>query len=146
MLELRLWVPPPKKKARGGLASKVDRLAADMEHVRSLLLALLPGTGQGLAGLQPDPPSSQFDDALSLAASANFLNKVITEGDASHTLDKASSSSAQSSLTPPWRPSCVWLWLAYSSMLSKLFRPRPAPSTGATLPRPRSPFLRQGST
>ncbi|CAL8259876.1 unnamed protein product [Gadus morhua 'NCC'] len=76
MLELRLWVPPPKKKARGGLASKVDRLAADMEHVRSLLLALLPGTGQGLAGLQPDPPSSQFDDALSLAASANFLNKL----------------------------------------------------------------------
>ncbi|CAL8363357.1 unnamed protein product [Boreogadus saida] len=30
MMELWLWVPPPKKKARGGLASKVDRLAADM--------------------------------------------------------------------------------------------------------------------
>ncbi|CAL8315617.1 unnamed protein product [Boreogadus saida] len=37
----------PKKKARGGLASKVDGLAADMEQMRSLLLALQPGTGQG---------------------------------------------------------------------------------------------------
>ena len=60
---------------------------ADMERIRSLLLALQPGTGQGLTGLQPGPPSSQFDDALSNA-----------EGDASHILDEASCSSAQSSL------------------------------------------------
>ncbi|CAL8236519.1 unnamed protein product [Arctogadus glacialis] len=69
-----------------------------MEQIRSLLLALQPGTGQGLAGLQPGPPSSQFDDALSLAASANLFNEVMTEGDASHTLDEASCSSAQGSL------------------------------------------------
>ncbi|CAL8352638.1 unnamed protein product [Boreogadus saida] len=61
-------------------------------------LRLWPGTGQGLAGLQPGPPSSQFDDALSLVASANLFNEVMTEGDASHTLDEASCSSAQGSL------------------------------------------------
>ncbi|CAL8269035.1 unnamed protein product [Boreogadus saida] len=89
---------PPKKKARGGLAARVDGLASDMEQIQSLLLALQPGTGQGLAGLQPGPPPSQFDDALSLAASANLFNEVMTEGDASHTLDEASCSSAQGSL------------------------------------------------
>ncbi|CAL8240246.1 unnamed protein product [Gadus morhua 'NCC'] len=89
---------PPKKKARGGLASKVEGLAADMEQMRSLLLALQPGTGQGLAGLLPGPPPSQFDDALSLADSANLFNEVMTEGDASHILDEASCSSAKSSL------------------------------------------------
>ena len=89
---------PPKKKARGGLAAKVEGLAANMEQIRSLLLPLQPGTGQGLAGLQPGPPSSQFDDALSLAASANLFSEVMTEGDASHTLDEASCSSAQGSL------------------------------------------------
>ncbi|CAL8329504.1 unnamed protein product [Gadus morhua 'NCC'] len=69
-----------------------------MEQIRSLLLALQPGTGQGLAGQQPGPPPSQFDDALSLAASANLFNEVMTEGDAFHTLDEASCSSAQGSL------------------------------------------------
>ncbi|CAL8254546.1 unnamed protein product [Boreogadus saida] len=86
---------PPKKKARGGLAARVDGLASDMEQIRSLLLALQPGTGQGL---QPGPPSSQFDDALSLAASANLFNEVMTEGNASHTLDESSCSSEQGSL------------------------------------------------
>ncbi|CAL8281716.1 unnamed protein product [Gadus morhua 'NCC'] len=62
-------------------------------------LVTKPGTGQGLAGLQPGPPSSQFEsDALSLAASANLFNEAMTEGDASHTLDEASCSSAQGSL------------------------------------------------
>ncbi|CAL8264873.1 unnamed protein product [Gadus morhua 'NCC'] len=69
-----------------------------MEQIRSLLLALQPGTGQGLAGLQPGPPSSHFEgDVLSLAASANLFDEAMTEGDASHTLDEASCSSAQGS-------------------------------------------------
>ncbi|KAK0136266.1 hypothetical protein N1851_027838 [Merluccius polli] len=92
---------PPRKKARGELSSKVDQLAADMEHMKSLLLALQPGTGQGRAGLQPDPPLEDgppLDDALSLAASANFFNEASTEDDASHTLGEASCSSAQGSL------------------------------------------------
>ena len=77
MMELRLWVPPPKKKARGRLSPKVDRLVSDMEPMKLLLLALQPGTGRGLAGLQPDPPLEDtplLDDALSLADSANFFN------------------------------------------------------------------------
>ncbi|KAK0134683.1 hypothetical protein N1851_029697 [Merluccius polli] len=92
---------PPRKKARGELSSKVDQLAADMEHMKSLLLALQPGTGRGQAGLQPDPPLEDgppLDDALSLAASASFFNEASTEDDASHTLGEASCSSAQGSL------------------------------------------------
>ena len=94
---------PPRKKARGGLSSKVDQLASDMEQMKSLLLALQPGTGRGLAELQPDPPLDlpldlPVDDALSLTASANFFNEVSLEDDASHTLGEASCSSAQSSL------------------------------------------------
>ncbi|KAK0130707.1 hypothetical protein N1851_034661 [Merluccius polli] len=92
---------PPRKKARGELSSKVDQLAADMEHMKSLLLALQPGTGRGQAGLQSDPPLEDgppLDDALSLAASANFFNEASTEDDASHTLREASCSSAQGSL------------------------------------------------
>ena len=58
---------PLRKKARGGLSSKVDQLASDIEQMKSLLLALQPGTGRGLAGLQPDPPLDvPLDDALSL--------------------------------------------------------------------------------
>ena len=41
---------PPRKKARDGLSSKVDQLASDMEQMKSLLLALQPGTGRELAG------------------------------------------------------------------------------------------------
>ncbi|KAK0153029.1 hypothetical protein N1851_005294 [Merluccius polli] len=92
---------PPRKKARGELSSKVDQLAADMEHMKSLLLALQPGTGRGQAGLQPDPPLEDgppLDDALSLAASASFFNEASTGDDASHTLGEASCSSAQGSL------------------------------------------------
>ncbi|CAL8370071.1 unnamed protein product [Gadus morhua 'NCC'] len=84
---------------RDGLSSKVDQLASDMEQMKSLLLALQPGTGRGLAGLQPDPPLEDvplLDDALSLTASANFFNKDSFEDDASHMLGEASS--AQSSL------------------------------------------------
>ncbi|KAK0155322.1 hypothetical protein N1851_002331 [Merluccius polli] len=92
---------PPRKKARGELSSKVDQLAADMEQMKSLLLALQPGTGRGQAGLQPDPPLEDgppLEDALSLAASASFFNEASTEDDASHTLGEASCSSAQGSL------------------------------------------------
>ena len=77
----------------------MDQLASDMEQMKSLLLALQPGTGRGLAGLQPDPPLEDvplLDDALSLTASANFFNKDSFEDDASHMLGEASS--AQSSL------------------------------------------------
>ncbi|CAL8339509.1 unnamed protein product [Boreogadus saida] len=137
---------PPKKKARGGLAAKVDGLAADMEQMRSLLLALQPGTGQGLAGLQPGPPSSQFDDALSLAASANLFNEVMTEGDASHTLDEASCSSAQGSLqgaTDTSMAAVLRTALAHlqldaaqteSAQASAFFRRNPVPATFSVPP------------
>ena len=83
---------------RDGLSSKVDQLASDMEQMKSLLLALQPGTGRGLAGLQPDPPLEDvppLDDALSLAVSANFFNEDSFVDDASHV---GEASSAQSSL------------------------------------------------
>ena len=72
-----IYIYAPKKKARDRLSSKVDRLVSDMEPMKLLLLALQPGTGRGLAGLQRDPPLEDtplLDDALSLADSANFFN------------------------------------------------------------------------
>ena len=47
---------PPKKKARGGLAARVDGLASDMEQIRSLLLALQPGLVRGWRGYSPALP------------------------------------------------------------------------------------------
>ncbi|CAL8310464.1 unnamed protein product [Boreogadus saida] len=138
---------PPKKKARGGLAARVDGLASDMEQIRSLLLALQPGTGQGLAGLQPGPPPSQFEsDALSLAASANLFNEAMTEGDASRTLDEASCSSAQGSLqgaadtsvAAVLRTALARLQLdaaqTESAQASAFFRRNPAPATFSVPP------------
>ncbi|CAL8377230.1 unnamed protein product [Gadus morhua 'NCC'] len=61
--------PPPRKRARNELASKVDRLTSDMV----------------------------LDDDLSLAASANLLSEGVTEEVASNTFGEASRSSAQSS-------------------------------------------------
>ena len=133
---------PPKKKARGGLAARVDGLASDMEQIRSLLLALQPGTGQGLAGLQPGPPSSHFEsDVLSLAASANLFDEAMTKGDASHTLDEASCSSAQGSLQGAADTSMAAVLRSALARLQLDAAQTPAPSSGATLSRPHSPFL-----
>ncbi|KAK0156351.1 hypothetical protein N1851_000348 [Merluccius polli] len=57
---------PPRKKARGGLSSKVDQLASDMEQMKSLLLALQPGTGcmrRALARLGLDAPQTDLGQA-----------------------------------------------------------------------------------
>ncbi|KAK0136957.1 hypothetical protein N1851_026823 [Merluccius polli] len=135
---------PPRKKARGELSSKVDQLAADMEHMKSLLLALQPGTGRGQAGLQPDPPLEDgppLDDALSLAASASFFNEASTEDDASHTLGEASCSSAQGSLQGAADTSMAGIMRGALARLgldapqtdpgqtSAFFRRKPAPAT-----------------
>ncbi|CAL8389027.1 unnamed protein product [Boreogadus saida] len=137
---------PPKKKARGGLAAKVDRLAAVMEQMRSLLLALQPGTGQGLAGLQPGPPSPQFDDALSLAASANHFNEVMTEGDASHILDEASCLSAQGSLQGAADTSMAAVLRMALARLQLDAAQTESAQASATLPRTHSPSLLQRRT
>ncbi|XP_033996783.1 uncharacterized protein LOC117491055 [Trematomus bernacchii] len=82
------------------LSSKVDRLAADMDMMKSLLLALQPGAGIGAAGLPPAPPSVAaplHEDAMSLAASANLFNEEV-EDEAPLTSGEASHSSAQGSL------------------------------------------------
>ncbi|XP_033987890.1 uncharacterized protein LOC117483621 [Trematomus bernacchii] len=82
------------------LSSKVDRLAADMDMMKSLLLALQPGAGIGAAGLPPAPPSVAaplHEDAMSLAALANLFNEEV-EDEAPLTSGEASHSSAQGSL------------------------------------------------
>ena len=54
----------------------MDRLAADMEQMKLLLLALQPGAGVGATSLLPGPPlvaAPLLEDAMSLAASAKPL-------------------------------------------------------------------------
>ncbi|CAL8383137.1 unnamed protein product [Arctogadus glacialis] len=92
--------PPPRKRARNELASKVDRLSSDMVRIQELLLTLQPGAGGAVAGIQPDPSlgdAPSTDDVLSLAASVNRFSEGVTEEETSNTFGKASRSSAQSS-------------------------------------------------
>ena len=91
---------PPRKRAKGELASKVDRLSSDMVRIQELLLTLQPGAGGGVADVQPDPSledGPNMDDALSLVASANLFNERVTEDGTSITVGETSYSSARSS-------------------------------------------------
>ena len=91
---------PPRKRAKGKLASKVDRLSSDMVRIQELLLTLQPGAGGGVADIQPDPSlgdGPNMDDALLLAASANLFNERVTEDGTSNTVGETSYSSARSS-------------------------------------------------
>ncbi|CAL8387200.1 unnamed protein product [Boreogadus saida] len=92
--------PPPRKRARDELASKVDRLSSDMVRIQELLLTLQPGAGGAVADIRPDPSLGDVpgtDDVLSLAASANLFSEGVTGEEDSNAFGEASRSSAQSS-------------------------------------------------
>ncbi|CAL8362770.1 unnamed protein product [Boreogadus saida] len=92
--------PPPRKRARDELASKVDRLSSDMVRIQELLLTLQPGAGGAVADSRPDPSLGDVpgtDDVLSLAASANLFSEGVTGEEDSNAFGEASRSSAQSS-------------------------------------------------
>ena len=89
---------PPRKRTKGKLASKVDRLSSDMVRIQELLLTLQPGAGGGVA--DPDPSlgdGPNMDDALSLAALANLFNERVTKVGTLNTAGETSYSSARSS-------------------------------------------------
>ena len=73
---------PPNRRTRNRLSSKVDRLAADMDMMKSLLLALQPGASIGAASVPPSRPSVAaplHEDAMSLAALANLFNEEMED-------------------------------------------------------------------
>ncbi|CAL8387529.1 unnamed protein product [Boreogadus saida] len=92
--------PPPRKRARDELASKVDRLSSDMVRIQEILLTLQPGAGGAVADIRPDPSLGDVpgtDDVLSLAAAANLFSEGVTGEEDSNAFGEASRSSAQSS-------------------------------------------------